>query len=179
MSASSIPTHKSWEENPSASLVYALEHLEKGEYEQSIKHFRRAIELWPEYFDAWLQMGIAFGQLERLDEALDAVQRASEIAVESLSEAWNTLASLHLLRGEYDEALTVDRVLGIVDPTRRDIVHYRMGVALTQKGAHEAALEALREAFQFREDLRERALQDPLLEPIHGALREMLSGMDG
>ena len=179
MSTSSIPTHGSWEENPSASLVYALEHLESGEYEQSIMHFRRAIELWPEYFDAWLQMGIALGQLERLDEALDAVQRASEIAVESLSEAWNTLASLHLLRGEYDEALTVDRVLGIVDPTRRDIVNYRMGVALTQKGDHKAALASLREAFQFREDLRERALHDPLLEPIYGALREMLSGMDG
>ena len=178
MSANHAPTHKPWEENPSASLVYGLEHLEAGDYEEAIKHFRRAIELWPEYFDAWLQMGIAFGQLEQLDEALDAVQRASEIAVESLGEAWNTLASLHLLRGEYDEALTVDRVLSIVDPTRRDIVNYRMGVALTQKGDHEAALKSLREAFQFREDLRERARQDPLLEPIYGALGEMLSGME-
>jgi tetratricopeptide (TPR) repeat protein len=164
------PKHRRWEENPSEELVFALEHMNSGKYELAIRHTRRAIEMWPDYFDAWLLLGSAHEQLNELDEALDAIQRASEIAVESLGEAWNNLASLHIVRGEYEEALTVDRVLDLVDPTRHGIIRYRMGIALSQLGQRDAALEALSEAFEFRPDLRARAAEEPLLEPLHGVL---------
>ena len=123
------PKHQRWEENPSEEWIYALEHMNTGQYELAIKHCQRAIEIWPDYYNAWLLMASALEKLDRLDEALEAVQRASEIAIEELSQAWNNQAFLHVARGEYQDALTVDRVLDLVDPTRHGIARYRMGIA--------------------------------------------------
>jgi tetratricopeptide (TPR) repeat protein len=101
------------------------------------------------------------------------VQRASEIAIEELGQAWNHQAFLHIERGEYEDALTVDRVLDLVDPTRHGIVRYRQAIANTQLGNHEEALECLADAIRFRPELRERAMQEPLLE----AIREHIQGL--
>ena len=169
------PKHQPWPENPSEQWIYALEHMNAGEYELALKHCKRAIEIWPDYYNAWLVMASALERLDQLDEALDAVQRASEIAVEELSQAWNTQAFLHIARGEYSDALTVDRVLDLVDPTRHGIVRYRMGIAHAQLGNRDQALECLTEAFNFRPGLRERAAREPLLEPVRQDIESLSS----
>ena len=76
------PGHQRWEENPSEEWMYALEHMNTGQYQLAIKHCRRAIAIWPDYYNAWLLMASAHEKLDQLDEALEAVQRASEIAIE-------------------------------------------------------------------------------------------------
>jgi tetratricopeptide (TPR) repeat protein len=167
------PTHQPWPENPSEQWIYALEHMNAGEYDLAVKHCKRAIEIWPDYYNAWLLMATALEKLNRLDEALEAVQRGSEIAVEELSQAWNTQAFLHIARGEFQDALTVDRVLDLVDPTRHGIVRYRQAIANLQLGNTEEALECLADAIRFRPELRERAMQEPLL----GSVREYIPGL--
>lgn len=165
--------HQRWEENPSEEWIHALEHVNTGQYELAITHCQRAIEIWPDYYNAWLLMASALEKLDRLDEALEAVQRASEIAIEELGQAWNNQAFLHIARGEYQDALTVDRVLDLVDPTRHGIVRYRMGIAHVQMGDLEEGLECLADAFRFRPDLRERAADEPLLEPVREHLHDL------
>lgn len=176
MSSGSGPSeqkHQPWTENPSEQWMYALEHMNAGEYELVITHCKRAIDIWPDYYNAWILMATAMEKLDRLDEALDAVQRASEIAIEELSQAWNNQAFLHIARGEYEDAITVDRVLDLVDPTRHDIVRYRLGIAHAQLGQHDEALESLKEAFRYHPELRERAMQEPLLEPVRDRIRDL------
>ncbi|GAB4573967.1 MAG: hypothetical protein Kow0077_18190 [Anaerolineae bacterium] len=165
--------HTPWEENPSEEWAFALDHMDRGEWELAIKHCQRAIEIWPTYYDAWLLLGGALEETDRLDDALHAVQRASEIAIMELSQAWNNLASLHLLRGEWEEALTVDRILDLIDPSRRAIVRYRMSIAYTRLGDLDAAFDALQEAIGYREDLLDRALQESWLAPLHGRLNQL------
>jgi tetratricopeptide (TPR) repeat protein len=167
------PKHQRWEENPSEQWIYALEHINTGQYELAIKHCQRAIEIWPDYYNAWLLMASALEKMDRLDEALEAVQRASEIAIEELSQAWNHQAFLHVARGEYQDALTVDRVLDLVDPTRHGIVRYRMGIAHVHMGNVDEALDCLSDAFRFRPDLRERATHEPLLETIREHIQNL------
>jgi tetratricopeptide (TPR) repeat protein len=165
--------HRHWEENPSEQWMYALEHMNTGQFELAVKHCQRAIEIWPDYYDAWLLMASALEKMDRLDEALEAVQRASEIAIEELSQAWNNQAFLHVARGEYEDALTVDRVLDLVDPTRHGIVRYRMAIAHAQMDNLEDALTCLAEAFRFRPELRERAMREPLLEPVRAHIQKL------
>ena len=47
----------------------------------------RALEIWPTYYDALLLMSGAHENKGDLDEALDAAERASEIAVQELGQA--------------------------------------------------------------------------------------------
>ena len=176
MSSESQPTdtkHQPWTENPSEEWIYALEHMNTGQYELAAKHCLRAIEIWPDYYNAWMLLASVLEHLDQLDEALAAVQRASEVAIEELGHAWNTQAFLHIARGEYQDALTVDRVLDLVDPTRHGIVRYRMAIAQTQLGDKDEALELLDEAFSVRPDLIERAASEPLLESIRADLEDL------
>lgn len=165
--------HKQWTANPSEQWAFALDHMDLEEYDLAIVHCKRAIDIWPTYYDAWLLLSGAQEQNGDLDAALSAAQRASEIAVEELSQAWNNLAALHLVRGEYEEALTVDRVLGAVDPSRHSITNYRMAVAYTALGDVESGERWLREAIFHRKDLLDRAENEPLLEAHHDLLETL------
>ena len=164
--------HRQWADNPSEQWAFALDHMDVGEWDLAISHCRRALEIWPTYYDALLLMSGAHENKGDLDEALDAAERASEIAVQELGQAWNNLASLHLQRKEYDEAITIDRVLSLVDPSRVPISNYRMAIAYTALNDVESGERCLRHAIEHRPDLFERALSEPLLAVHSGWLRQ-------
>jgi len=165
--------HTPWEENPSEQWAFALEHMDRGEWDAAVRHCQRAIAIWPTYYDAWLLLAGALDEQGEHEQALAAVQRASEIAIVELSQAWNNLASLHLIRQEWQEALTVDRVLDLIDPTRHAIICYRMAISHTQLGDLETASKWLHEAIQCRPDLLDRALAESWLAPHHETLRQL------
>lgn len=156
--------HKQWADNPSEQWAFALDHMDAGEWELAITHCQRALDIWPTYYDALLLMSGAFEAKGDLDQALRSAERASEVAIQELSQAWNNLAALHLVREEYDEAITIDRVLGVIDPSRMPIVSYRMAISYTALGDIPTGERFLREAIEHRHDLYERALAEPLLE---------------
>ena len=70
-----------------------LEFASEGELE-----FRRALDLNPAYFEAWLGLGLALHILERLDEAEAALRRALEIDPDSQ-------AATERLRGVLEDKL--------------------------------------------------------------------------
>jgi Tfp pilus assembly protein PilF len=47
--------------------------------EKAIKHFREAIQLYPQYYLAHVALGDQYARLQRFDEAMDAYQRAVEM----------------------------------------------------------------------------------------------------
>ncbi len=164
--------HKQWADNPSEQWAFALDHMDVGEWDLAITHCRRALEIWPTYYDALLLMSGAYENKGDLDEALSTAERASEIAVQELGQAWNNLAALRLQRKEYDEAITIDRVLSLVDPSRVPVSNYRMAIAYTALADPESGERCLRLAIEHRPDLYERALAEPLLEAHYGWLRQ-------
>lgn len=164
--------HKAWTTNPSEQWAFALDHMDAAEWDLAITHCQRAIDIWPTYYDAWLLLAGAHENKDDLDAALDAAERASEIAVQELSQSWNNLAALHLRRGEYDEAITVDRVLSLIDPARVALSSYRMSIAYTALGDQEAGERWLRKAIEHRTDLYTRALSEARLEPHYEWLRQ-------
>src|SRR5260221_9257931 len=138
--------HRQWTSNSSEQWAFALDHMDAGEWDLAITHCQRAIDIWPTYYDALLLMSGAYERRGDLDASLKTAQGASEIAVQELSQAWNNLAALHLLREEYDEAITIDRVLSLVDPARLPITSYRMSIAYTALGDQTSGDCCLREA---------------------------------
>jgi tetratricopeptide (TPR) repeat protein len=168
-----IRDHTPWAENPSEEWAYALAHMEAEDWDNAIKHSERAIEIWPTYYDAWLLLACAFEEQGDYDKALQAVERASEIAIGELSEAWNNMASLYLLRSEWEQEIAVDRILDLIDPTRHAIIRYRMAISYTQLGDLETGFKWLREAIEFRPGLLSRALTEPWLSPLHERLQKL------
>lgn len=166
-------SHASWKENPSEQWAFALDHMENEEWDSAIQHCKQAIELWPTYFDAWLLLAGVHEEKGDFDEALQAIQRASEIAITELSEAWNNLASLYLLREEWEEEIAVDRILDLIDPTRHAIVRYRMAVSYAQLGDLDTGYKWLREAIEYRPGLLNRAMNEPWLSALHDRLAQI------
>ncbi|MFC1961216.1 tetratricopeptide repeat protein, partial [Chloroflexota bacterium] len=165
--------HQPWSENPSEEWAYGLEHMKSGEWEEAINHCQQAIEIWPTYFDAWLLIGGALEETGEYTEALAAVERASEIAIMELSQSWNNLASLYLIRREWEQALTVDRILDLIDPLRHPIICYRMAIAYTQLGDLTMGFKWLLEAIEARPDFEQRALGETWLAPLHERVRHL------
>ncbi len=62
------------------------EHYDQGmaefaiaEYEKAIECYRKAVDLDPNYFDAWHALGMAFLRASRIPDAIEAGNRAVEI----------------------------------------------------------------------------------------------------
>ena len=92
----------------------------KGSYEWdwsgSEEHFRKAIELNPNYGDAHLTLGTQLARRGRLNEAISEVKKAIE--VDPLSRAYiNQLGRLLLYNHQYDEAIEKLQESMEIDPT--------------------------------------------------------------
>jgi Flp pilus assembly protein TadD len=51
----------------------------RAEFEKAIECYRRAVELDPDYFDAWHALGMAYLRANRLQDAIEAGKRAVAI----------------------------------------------------------------------------------------------------
>lgn len=51
----------------------------QAEFERAIENYRRAVELDPNYFDAWHALGMAYLRAGKIAEAIEAGRRAVEL----------------------------------------------------------------------------------------------------
>jgi len=84
-----------------------------GKFDEAIVCFDRALEINPEYAEAWYNKGFALGNLGKFDEAIVCYDRALEINPE-YAEAWNNKGVALDELGKFDEAIVCfDRALKI------------------------------------------------------------------
>ena len=86
-------------ENEKGNLLY-----EQGEYENSLGHFNRAIELNPQYAVAHNNRGLSFLSLGRFDEAVEGFDNAIQISPELIVAYHNRALTLNE-QGDYKTAL--------------------------------------------------------------------------
>jgi TolB-like protein/Tfp pilus assembly protein PilF len=117
----------------------------------SMREYRRAIELKPNYATAHQWLGndslVSYG---RFDEAIAENRRAIEL--DPLSPVINADlgATLYLAR-RYDEAIEQLRKTLAIDPTFF-YAHYNLGIALQLKGDLSAAISEYEKALQLSDD---------------------------
>ena len=81
----------------------ALEASTQGSYERAAERLERAVELAPDYYDAWIDLGGQYDRLGRYEDAKDAYLEASEVNPAG-SLARLNLGALYYQQGELERA---------------------------------------------------------------------------
>jgi len=130
----------------------------KGKYELAIKAIEKAIELEPDYAEAWNNKGVALGKLGRHDEALKAYEKAIELK-RDYAEAWyNKGVALGKL-GRHDEALKAYEKAIELKPDYAG-AWYNSACSFSIRDDKEKALSCLRRAIDIDITFKEKAKKD-------------------
>jgi protein O-mannosyl-transferase len=121
--------------NPRAFLAHnnvGLALLEKGQMDEAVAHFRKALEAHPGFAEAHSNLGNALFRQARLDEAIREFQEAVRLDPQ-LASARNNLGLALLEQGRAEDALAQFFKALEVRPDIADIYN-NMGTALRQLG---------------------------------------------
>ena len=130
-----------------------LDFYYKGKYELALVAFDKAIEIKPDYVEAWSNKGVTLGKLGKYDEAVKCFDEAIEIKPD-YAEAWyNKGVALGKL-GRHEEALKACDGAIKIKPDYAE-AWFGKGAALGKLGRHEEALKAFDEAIKIKPDLAE------------------------
>ena len=120
------------ERNPTAhnNLAFAL--AARGETETAMQHFRRALELRPDYLTARVELGNLLLAQNRVDEASAQYEAAVSIDPES-APALTNLGKARLEQGRMDEAVALQERALTLDP-ESTIARLNLGLAYVRLG---------------------------------------------
>ncbi len=118
-----------------------------GEYEQAIEAFDKAIEIDPQYAEAWVEKGITLECQGKPDEAMKAYNEALRLNP-NLAKAWFTEGEILRHHGECDEAVKAFDNAIEIDPQYADAWD-GLGQALERMGAYGEAKNANDEAYRL------------------------------
>jgi tetratricopeptide (TPR) repeat protein len=117
-----------------------------GKFDEAAAHYRRAIELQPDYAPAYNNLGTALRASGRFDDAIAEYGRALSLRAE-YPEAHYNLANALTEAGRPAEAADHFRVALQKNPGAAD-VHNNLGIALMRQGKTEPAIAEFRAALE-------------------------------
>lgn len=107
----SIPRKAHDAMNKGMSLLY-----QKSDYPGSIKQFQRAIHAYPNYYEAYAHMGVAYMKMKDVDSSEQALRKSVEISQGRYSDGLFLLASLLSSTKRFADAEPLARRAVEVDP---------------------------------------------------------------
>jgi len=140
-------------QNPSCSSAqnnFGLLLAQKGQVDEGIAHFQRALEIDPNVAEAHFNLGFYLARKGQTDEAITHFQRALEINP-SIAEAHFKLGLYLARKGQTDEAITHFRRALEINPDNAE-AHYNLGAALILKGQLDEAMFQVKEALRLKPD---------------------------
>jgi tetratricopeptide (TPR) repeat protein/TolB-like protein len=131
-----------------AQLCLGLVNESRGEYEQAIESYRRAIDYSPGNDDAHRALGSVLDKLERADEAEATYLRAIELRP-GYWAGYARIAQFYNLRNDYQKAGDYyERALTLSPDNAR--VLFSLGLVFTNRGQYDRGIEFLERAIQLR-----------------------------
>ena len=88
----------------------------KSDYQGSLKLFQKAIQEYPDYYEAYTQIGIAYLKLTDVADSEKAFRRSIEVSQESYAGAYVGLGELFLKGGRFADAEPLLRKAAEIDP---------------------------------------------------------------
>lgn len=76
---------------------------DKGDYENSIRHYTEALRVQPLVHTAWYLKGVGCMFLEKFDEGIESFVRCVQLDAE-VGEAWSNMGSIHMRRSDFQKA---------------------------------------------------------------------------
>ena len=89
---------------PEDFVLEATDYYYKGDYKKTIESLDKAIEIKPNFAQAWYNKGITFSVMGLVQDEIDSYEKAIEIEPE-YAEAWSNKASALGRAGRAEEAL--------------------------------------------------------------------------
>jgi tetratricopeptide (TPR) repeat protein len=124
---------------------------QKGEVDEAIAHYQRALEIHPDYAEAHNSLGNALLRKGQVDEALVHLQKALEIHPDR-AEDHNNLANVLWQKGQVQEAITHYQKALEIRPSYA-LAHYNLGQMLQQGGQVREAITHFQKALEIQPDL--------------------------
>ena len=139
-------------DNPRLYFNMGLAHTGMEDWDRAARDFEKALELNPDYGEAWNNLGQVRQTQGRMQEAREAYEQALEIEEYMTPEfAYYNLASLFQEEGDLERAL--EYAVGSVEKNRRFVPGYELAGSLYQElDLYNEALRIYEQGAQARPD---------------------------
>jgi tetratricopeptide (TPR) repeat protein len=136
----------------SAETEYSqgLAQLSRDDYVRAVSNFEKAVEIDPNYAEAWYQAGYCYGMVNRPADALRASRQAAKLRPEWAAVWVNIGASSYALT-QYKDALDAYRTAIKLDENNPD-TQYSLGLTFNKLGRTDEEILAYRRAVQIKPD---------------------------
>ncbi|MGA2030947.1 MAG: tetratricopeptide repeat protein [Thermoguttaceae bacterium] len=144
------------ERNPACWLAHSNLGLilrDRGQVKEAIAHFRRALEIEPDFPETWYNLGAALAGCGQVDEAIAHYQKALEIQPDHVL-AHNNLGAALAGCGRVGEAIAHYRKALEIQPDHA-LAHNNLGTALAGCGQVGEAIAHYQKALEIAPDFAE------------------------
>ena len=106
---------------------------------KALVEFRKAVEIYPAYADAWQQMGLAYFRLGDIDRSLESYQKAISFNP-GLALTYTNMGIIFFQKGDYQKAIGLYKKSIELDPNYAD-AYCNLGSSYGMIGEYTAAVE--------------------------------------
>jgi tetratricopeptide (TPR) repeat protein len=146
---------------------------EAGKLPEAITHYRKALEIKPDYAAVHNDLGNALANHGQVDEAITHYRKALEINPDYM-EAHNDLGNALADHGQVDEAITHYRKALEINPNYAE-AHNNLGYVLADHGQVDEAITHYRKALEIKPDFVEAHNNFAVALAVRGRLDEALA----
>ena len=125
--------------------------LSRDDFARALPYFEKAVDVDPNYAEAWYQAGFCYGMLGRHTDALKASRRAAALRPDWAETYLNIGASSFAL-AQYKEAADAYRLATKLDESNAD-AQYALGLSLGKLGRTDEEILAYKRALAIKPDL--------------------------
>jgi tetratricopeptide (TPR) repeat protein len=139
--------------DPNSWMAYnnlGIVQVEKGDLDDAIAKYQRALELHPDYPEALYNLGSALLQRDKPDDAIQLCEQALRLQPND-PDAHVILGNAFMAQRDVDRAIHHYRQALAIRPDDSN-AHYNLGVALEQKGEREQAAREFEKAGDVKPD---------------------------
>jgi protein O-mannosyl-transferase len=144
-----------WNDNvakePNSSLPHynlGISSAHDGHLDEAIAHFRKAVEVKPDYTEAYVNLGVALAGLGKFDEAITYYRKALQIKPDYYQVYYDVGLALAGLE-KFDEAIAAYRKALEINPDYVE-AHYNLGVMSAGRGQIDEAIASYRKALEIK-----------------------------
>jgi len=138
-------------------LEIGIQNSENAEYSEAIDEFKHAIQLKPDYDEAYYQMGQAFFNLHRYDESLESYEKAVKLNPDH-ADAQFALGIITSMLSKYDESINAFKTVIKLNPKYTN-AHYSLGNVYFEMENYSDAADAFEQALKIRPKYAEARYQ--------------------
>lgn len=124
--------------------------MSRDDYARAVSYFDKAVEVDPNYAEAWYQAGFSYGMLGKHEESLKASKQAARLRPEWTETFVNIGTSSYAL-GKFEDAVTAYRQAAKLDAGNPD-TQYALGLSLNKLGRSEEEILAYKRAINLKPD---------------------------